>query len=414
MNILSGQASAAARAVLGLLLVVVAAMALVVSSGHGEDADAAEIPATIDVTTTATSVAQWDRVDFTCRWQVPDNSQPGDTFTLILPDELRWMGATSFSLLAPDGATPVATASVAAGPPWAVTFTLTDYVITHPLNVHGTCRFSTQYVRTVVDGAVVELDFDVSGQVWTVPLTGSNPCETGCDLPPATADKWMWWSDPADQQRTHSVLFAPVTPVDDTTVTITDTPRNGLAIDCSSVVVTVGDTRASDGTVVPDLTATFPDPAHIACTPGSLTATWDLPAGWYMNVTLESDVTQPGLAGYHNDGTVTLDGQQPATVTSELVRTDAGGDGQGEPTVTPTNPTSSPTGPSSVPTDPASAPSQPGEDGGTHEAGPVEPGGASGDSRLPDTGASLTPGWLFAGGLLVAAGALLLVARARS
>lgn len=411
MNTLSGQASAAARAVFGLLLVLLAATSLVLSSGHGEDAGAAEIPAVIEVTTTATSVAQWDRVDFTCRWQVPDGSQPGDTFTLTLPDELRWMGSMSFSLLAPDGA-PVATASVAAGPPWTVTFTLTDYVMDHPLNVGGTCHFSTQYVRTVVEGEEVQLDFDVSGQVQTVPLTGSNPCQSGCDQPPATPTKWMWWSDPADQQRTHSVLFSPVTPLDGTTVTITDTPRAGLAIDCSSVVVTVGDSRANDGTVIADATATHPDPAHITCAPTSLTATWELPAGWYMNVDLDSDVTQPGLTGYHNDGTVALDGQQPATVTSELVRTNAGGDGQGEPTLGPSETTTSPTDPTSEPTEQPLAPTDAGPSAQESSDGQVS--SSKGGGQLPQTGSRLTVGWLYAGGVLVAAGALLLIARARS
>ncbi|MFC7501865.1 Ig-like domain-containing protein [Nocardioides sp. CPCC 206347] len=412
------RASVAVRTVIGVLALIVLAIGLVVTSGRSENATAAEVPATIEVSTTATSVAQWDRVDFICRWQVPDHSRPGDTFTLTLPDALRWMGPTTFALLAPDGVTPVANAVVAGGPPWVVTFTLTDYVSTHPLNVNGTCRFSTQYVKTVNEGEAVDLEFDVSGGVSTVPLTGSNPCQTGCEPPPAVATKWIWWSDPADQRRSHSVLLSPQTPIDGTTVTITDTPRPGLSIDCATVVVTVGDSRANDGTVIADLTATYPDPGHIVCTPTSLTATWELPAGWYMNVALDSDVTDPDLAEYHNDGTVALSGQDPATVTSELERTEAGGDGEGDPvdeTTTPTDTSTGPTDTSSGPTEVATS----SVEASTVDESPassshdsaVVPIGADGD--LPETGSNLTPWPVLAGALLLIAGALL-VGRTRS
>src|SRR5262245_17932573 len=76
------RALAAVAALLGLaalaLLQTTAARAAVIAS------------AITSISTSSSHTAQGDQVDFDCTWAVPDDSRPGDTFTLQLPPELRW------------------------------------------------------------------------------------------------------------------------------------------------------------------------------------------------------------------------------------------------------------------------------------------------------------------------------------
>ncbi|MFR0657183.1 Ig-like domain-containing protein, partial [Pantoea sp. SIMBA_079] len=68
------------------------------------------IPGAItSVTTDKTAYGYNERLKLTFGWAVPDGSQPGDTFTLDLPDELAAASLARFQLTAPDGQT-VATA----------------------------------------------------------------------------------------------------------------------------------------------------------------------------------------------------------------------------------------------------------------------------------------------------------------
>ena len=266
-------------------VVVVACLALL---GAGKArADTIE-GAITSITTTATSTAQWDRVDLACTWAVPDGSSPGDTFTLQLPPELRWFGSTDFDLKGPDGQ-PVAHAH--ANPDGSVVFTLTDYVLTHPVGVHGSCHFSTQYIAETTD-ETVHLDFQVGDEVIRVDVGTVGSCTENCAVDRTEASKVMYWAD-AEQSVTQSVIRAPATASDVSDVTITDAPGPGLALDCATVAATIGKVLDAHG----DVTAPRDDARYvpvIACTTQSLTVTWsDVPAGEYTEVRVKAHVTDP-------------------------------------------------------------------------------------------------------------------------
>lgn len=152
---------------LAAVLVVACAALLGAGTARADTIDGA----ITSITTTATSTAQWARVDLGCTWAVPDGSAPGDTFTLQLPPQLRWFGSTDFALTAPDGE---AVAHAHADATGLVVFTLTDYALTHPADLHGSCRFSTQYVARTTD-ETVHLEFEVGDEVIRVDLGTSGP-----------------------------------------------------------------------------------------------------------------------------------------------------------------------------------------------------------------------------------------------
>lgn len=286
------------------------------------------------ITTTATHTAQWDRVDFGCTWAVPDGSAPGDTFSLQLPPQLRWFGSADFDLKAPDGQV---VAHAHAGADGLVVFTLTDYVLANPVDVHGSCRFSTQYVAETTD-ETVHLDFHVGDQVVRVDLGTDNPCPTTCATSRTDASKYLWWHDTA-QTVTHSVILAPATTTDHSDVTIEDVPGPGLALDCSTLAPTIGTVLDARG----EVTAPRDDalyPPTTTCTPQRATVTWTgVPAGEYTELRIAAQVTDPALATYTNAGTVTVDGHT-TPVHDDVRRSDAGGDGDGTPSPTTTTSTS--------------------------------------------------------------------------
>lgn len=303
------------------------------------------------ITTTATQTQQYDRVDLDCTWAVPNGSKPGDTFTLQLPSQLRWYGASTFTLKSPDGQA-VAIAQVDSH--GLVTFTLTNYVLTHSVNVHGDCTFSTQYA-VATTGENVTLNFVVGAEVIAVEIGTGAPCTQNC--PPAhnVAAKSMWWVD-GTQQSARSRIEAPPTTADISTVTLTDKPGPGLAIDCTSISPSVGKTLDADGLVLQPGDAAQ-HPAQVVCSPTSLSVRWTgLPPGEYTEVELTNLVTDPNLAKYTNTGTVTINGFI-APVGSHLARTDGGGTGVGStptPTTPPTTPATTPP-PTTTPTETAHA-----------------------------------------------------------
>jgi hypothetical protein len=314
-----------------VLAVVVAVAALVAVAMAGtSSAGAAVIPGAItSVSTTATSVVEGDRVDFQCTWAVPDGSQPGDTFTLQLPPELRWFGSTSFSLTAPGGES-VATAQ--ADPSGAVVFTLTDYAATHPLDLHGACSFSTVYTVAGTGGDVT-LSFQVGSQVIPVTVGTAASCGQTCVVDRTTASKASWWTGSA-QTAVLSVIRAPASTSDSSSVTIVDTPEPGLALDCASLEPRIGAVLGSDGyVVVPGDASRYP--AAVTCSPQQATVWWTgLPAGEFTEVWVDATVVDPSLAVYRNAGTVTIDGVD-TPVSNQVVRTDAQGSGVGTaPTTT--------------------------------------------------------------------------------
>lgn len=346
----AGGGRVAARALAAIAALAFALCATVVLALPGQ---ASVITGAItSITTTATQVHQYDRVDLQCTWAVPDGSKPGDTFTLQLPSQLRWFGSSTFALKSPDGQT-VAVAQVDSQ--GLVTFTLTSYVLTHSVNVHGDCSFSTQYA-VATTGQNVVLDFRVGAQVITLEIGTGVPCTQNCPPAHTEAAKTMWWTD-GTQQSTRSRIEAPPTTADISTVTLTDKPGAGLAIDCTSVAPAVGKTLDADGLVVQPGDAAL-HPAQVLCSPTSLSVMWTgLPPGEYTEVELTTIVTDPTLSTYSNTGTVRVNGFM-APVGSHLVRTDGGGTGVGStPPVITTPPTTAPTTPP-TPSPTTAAPTQ--------------------------------------------------------
>lgn len=210
-------------------------------------ANAATLPdAEITLTTESVVSSQWDQVDLNCEWSVPDHSQPGDTFSVQLPPQLRWFGKASFDLDNSNGDT-VATA--VANDAGLVVFTLSDFVKTHPLNVGGTCSFSTQYSQVPTVGDTEELTFTVGSSVVRVPVA-VEPCQKDCGPEaPTAAGKSMSWVDPA-QTELRSVFTMPAMTADTNDVVVTDTPAAGMDIDCARVTPRIGQVVGSDGGIV--------------------------------------------------------------------------------------------------------------------------------------------------------------------
>jgi surface antigen len=307
------------------------------------------IPGAItSIRTTAAHVDEGDQVTFTCTWAVPDGSRPGDTFDLTLPHELSWVGSRAFTLVAPDGSA-VATAVVDEAD--HVTFTLADYAASHPRDLHGSCTFVTVYT-TAGTGGEVDLDFQVGAEVIRVPVGTDEPCTSNCAGSRDDAGKDMWWLDPA-QTTTRSVIWTPATRAGSTTVTITDVPAPGLALDCATVEAHIGSHLGRQG----KLAAPYDDdtiPAAVTCTPEGLVVRWrSVPEGEYAEVRVNATVTHPAQSTYANAAVVSFDGRDNP-VQSTVVRTDAGGTGTGQvpPSATTAPTTTAPTPTAPTPTAP--------------------------------------------------------------
>ncbi|WFR84309.1 Ig-like domain-containing protein [Arthrobacter sp. Y-9] len=322
------------RALLGALLA--AALSILGLSWSAQAAQAAVIPNAItSISTDSTVGGQGSQVDFTCQWAVPDGSQPGDTFTLQLPSQLRWFGQADFTLKNPAGQT-VATAH--ASDSGLVIFTLSDFVASHPQNVQGTCNFSTLYTQVPPSGGSTQLDFQVGSTAIRVPVSVDDPCQQDCaPKPPVSPEKDMWWIDSA-QTELSSTFHLPATTLASSDVTITDTPGPGTKIDCSRIVARVGTTLDQDGNIAtPGDDETYP--AAITCTPSLLAATWTgLPKGELIQLFVVTQVTDPTLDSYTNSGHVTIAGTDTPVIV-EVRRTTASGTANGSalPSPTPTN-----------------------------------------------------------------------------
>ena len=132
-------------------------------------AQAAQIDNAITSVSSSGDAKVGEAVQLTAQWKVPDFSKAGDTFTLSLPAELIPL-ASSFPILDDQGNV-VANAVAANG---QVVVTLTDFVNTHPINVHGTLNFS---VRISINATVGEpITVNWGGQTTVITPKGwANP-----------------------------------------------------------------------------------------------------------------------------------------------------------------------------------------------------------------------------------------------
>ncbi|MFJ4209000.1 Ig-like domain-containing protein [Paenarthrobacter sp. NPDC089675] len=350
------KAASAAAALLAALFLTVG---LVWSAASAHAADI--VDAKISLSTESVVTNQWDQVNLSCQWSVPDHSQPGDTFELQLPPQLRWFGSTSFDLNSPGGDT---VAKAVANDSGLVVFTLTEFVKDHPLDIGGTCAFTTQYSKVPGDDTGSQLDFVVGSSVVRVPLD-IKPCTSDCAPVPTSAGKSMWWAD-ADQTRLESIIYMPPMQSDKNDVVVTDTPADGMEIDCDEVTPRVGRTVNATGNLTDPL-ENDKYPAAIDCTPHKVTATWAaLPKDERVELFVVAQVTDSSLDVYTNTGTVTIAGVESA-VDAETKRTTASGTGDGtaapsetpspSPSTTPASPTATPSpSPSTTPASPTATP----------------------------------------------------------
>jgi hypothetical protein len=385
------------------LVALLAMVALLVTAAPSR---ADVIPDAItSIRTTATHVDEGDEVTFTCTWAVPDGSSPGDTFDLTLPEQLKWVGSRTFDLRAPDGSV---VAKAVVDDTDHVVFTLGAYVASHTRDVHGTCTFVTLY-STAGTGHDVDLEFQTGAEVIRVPVGTDEPCTSNCAGSRDDAGKDMWWLDAA-QTATRSVVWTPATSADSTTVTITDTPAPGLALDCATVEAHIGTHLGATG----KLTQPYDDatlPATVTCTPARLVVRWSsVPEGEYAEVRVNAAVTRASQTTYANAAVVSFDGID-TPVDSTVIRTDASGTGSGQvpPSTTSSSTTTSTTPSPTSPQPSVTAWTEPPYTVGPPTGGTGTPGGPG---VLAYTGSDLV-GIASVAGLFLVLGAGLLVATRR-
>ncbi|GAA1045919.1 Ig-like domain-containing protein [Rothia amarae] len=173
-----------------------------------------------------------DVLTLNAAWQVPDYSQPGDTFTLALPQELIPL-TNNFPILDENGSV-VAQAVAQNG---AVVVTLTDFVATHPINVHGNLTFSVKISNSAVPGQPINVNWGGTSTAITpagsgvVPGQLTEPVKYGWAREGGNAG---WAIDVPGQLSNVTVTDTP------SNVTVTDTPSN-VNLQCDTLAVYQGD-----------------------------------------------------------------------------------------------------------------------------------------------------------------------------
>ena len=314
-----------APGVLGLLLVALLTL------GSAFTAPAANAATTNVSITNAqldkSSAGSGDKIRMSFNWAVPDGAQPGDTFTIVLPTEVRPASTAKFDLERSPG-------EVVAEGRWSgntATFTLAEFV-RGKQNIQGSAYFSLAWNRdnvNTIDGADYDLHFTGTSS-WTLPLTllPDGPAGTG-----QSNSKVGWWlSDDQGSVTPKGQLgwvvylntgtSAPVDP----TITITDTPGAGSHIDLDSVEGYLDNqplrkerysvSRFGEHGVSITLVGNYPGEQ----------AVYD---GENIYFRYASDLL-PGEKGvFTNSATITGNSDSPQHVTAEVRRDGAGGDGSG-------------------------------------------------------------------------------------
>lgn len=287
--------------------------------------------ATIDGAITSAEVVQSSAdagsdVQIDLAWSVPDDSRAGDTFTLQLPPELLAL-TQGFALTDADGAK-VAEASLS--PEGLATFTLTDYVTTHPLSVHGTAHFWAEF-QTTQTGTTVPITFTGDGGV-----TFDDGIEaTGVPGIDRTApSKAGAWTDLADQGMTHpqgALQWTVASPRGPFSSLVFDDPAQpGQEVDCTSPILVRHTSTADADGFLTDLVPVDAGDYTVDGTAQQLTVTMGraVADGEIVQVKFQNSVTDPSLDVYRNTLSVTADGESWSTPGS-VRRLSAGGEGAG-------------------------------------------------------------------------------------
>ena len=275
-----------------------------------------------------TEMTSGESTRFSFNWAVADGSRGGDTFTIVLPDELRPSSTAGFALR--NSANDVVANAVWSGN--TATFTLTDFV-NDKFSVNGSAYFTVAWDRRVVDverGGTYSLQFTGSGS-WTLPLTLLPDGEGGDGQ--STSKVGWWLSD--DQGASSSerqlgwVVYLDTGTGDhiDAPVVIVDTPGPSSIINIDSVKGFVDHiemdssryTVAREGArgVRIELFGNHPGESAVY-------------AGENIYFRYDSNLL-PGENGvFRNSAVVTGLADDPQIVDAEILRDGAGGDGDGE------------------------------------------------------------------------------------
>lgn len=312
------------------------------TAAHADDI--ADAIGNVRTTTTDAVAGQSFRLDFD--WAVPDESPAGTTFTLALPPELVNANTVTIKLPAPDGAL------VAAGV-WSgrtATFTLTDYVTTHPYSISGTGWFLARLDTDTIGSGETTITTTVAGTSITIRQVvpdngGGDDGEDPGPRPPEERDayKWAWWT--RDDQGTVDpseaitwVLNPPVySTVTERMVVVDDVPAGaGWEFACESPWLQHyrGNPNLDwagnfdlDNPVLPGT----PFVTDFTCSPTRLSVTFEkVPAYDYFEIVIRADVIDSNRSSFANTfSTTTSDGRTAGD--STRVSLDAGGDGSGIP-----------------------------------------------------------------------------------
>ncbi|WP_157749613.1 SdrD B-like domain-containing protein [Jatrophihabitans sp. GAS493] len=263
-----------------------------------------------------------DTVTVNLTWSVPTGTEAGDTFDLVIPSVLGDF-PSGFDLRDPANNL-VATAKIVGH---KVTFTLTDYAATHQ-HVTGTAFFTSQVTPGTAPG-LTHLHF--TGSIdKTVDITIGGTFGRDRTVP----DKFGYFyrNDQGTSNPTDAVIWAIETPVGpfDTT-TITDKASTGQAFDCANVQARLGDATGPNGAF--NNGVLLPLGTDLTCSTTSLSYTYDtkpVPAGKLIQLAVPVTLTNPRLTTFEDTATVTTDGVVKTAGAKPVIRTSAGGTGNGD------------------------------------------------------------------------------------
>jgi hypothetical protein len=278
--------------------------------------------AVTEITVTPTNPRPNSTIRTTIDWCVPDGTQAGDTFTIVLPEQLGGF-PPGFPLRDPSGQL-VATATIG-GNPVTATFTMTDYAETH-IGVCGDAFFESRFTGDDVANTTQTLVYVVNGSTTferVVEVSGTSVSGRGQGV------KRGEFADPNDQCRTDTtnciewVLTSRVGPYD--TVTFVDTAADGLSFSCNDLRLLYW-TVNPDGSRGTSMTpAAAGATATIDCSAGEVSVvTGPVPADMLVRLRIPSTPDEPTPEGgrvYANDASIGHSG--PGGTTTDEVSSEA-------------------------------------------------------------------------------------------
>ncbi|MCI1263191.1 MAG: Ig-like domain-containing protein [Tetrasphaera jenkinsii] len=248
---------------------------------------AAEINGAVTgVNIVATTIKTNTQTKVTMNWVVPNGTQAGDTFQVVLPaDPFSGITSPNFTLTDTDGSV-VANAVVVGR---TVTFTMTAYAANH-INVRGTAEFMAKVANNATLGAQTPV-IQTTGKTFTDNVTvvagagqGDNTKVGSVEKDATTGLPFFAW-----KIKTGEVTSAQ-------TVTVTDTPVAPLTLDCATITVRVAGTLR---------------PAAIdSCTPTKLVVSTNMTVGQSMLIQGQSVFPAGAAEGdpFTNRAVIDIDG----------------------------------------------------------------------------------------------------------